>query len=280
MNANGLVAAASMTSHTEIPSRSHISASSLARAMLTARKVFSWILASLGDHRARDGHDGLDDLAEQQLGAAQALVGDARDDLWRVAHRPLAAARVDALGGVAEEELLADGAPAAREDRQHDLLRRAGVRRRLQDDERPVVAQVPRGRLGRGDDEREVGRARLGQRRGDADRDRVQVGQRRVVGRRGEAARDRRVALRGHVDQVRAALAHGLHALVAEIDPGAPGSPARRTRAPAEAPRSRARSRRCALRAWRSARRRSTELWRHRSRSREASRGSRRSRAR
>jgi hypothetical protein len=40
-----LVAAASMTSQAEIPSRSHISASSLASAMLTARKVFSWSFA-------------------------------------------------------------------------------------------------------------------------------------------------------------------------------------------------------------------------------------------
>ena len=45
MNANGLVAAASMTSQAEMPSRSHISASSFASAMLTARNVFSWIFA-------------------------------------------------------------------------------------------------------------------------------------------------------------------------------------------------------------------------------------------
>jgi hypothetical protein len=41
MNPKGLVAAASITSQTEIPSRSHINASSLASAMLTERNVFS-----------------------------------------------------------------------------------------------------------------------------------------------------------------------------------------------------------------------------------------------
>src|SRR6185295_10580202 len=41
MKPNGLVFAASTTSHTSIPIRSHISASSFTRPMLTARNVFS-----------------------------------------------------------------------------------------------------------------------------------------------------------------------------------------------------------------------------------------------
>src|SRR3989337_3620066 len=41
MNPKGLVLAASMTSHTSRPRRSHISTISLTMAMLTARKVFS-----------------------------------------------------------------------------------------------------------------------------------------------------------------------------------------------------------------------------------------------
>ncbi len=41
MNPNGFVAAASTTSHTLRPSRSHIIASSFTRPMLTARNVFS-----------------------------------------------------------------------------------------------------------------------------------------------------------------------------------------------------------------------------------------------
>ena len=41
MNPNGLVAAASMTSQTLMPMRSHMSAISLTRPMLIMRKVFS-----------------------------------------------------------------------------------------------------------------------------------------------------------------------------------------------------------------------------------------------
>ena len=41
MKPNGLVAAASITSHTSTPRRSHMSATSLTRPMFTLRKVFS-----------------------------------------------------------------------------------------------------------------------------------------------------------------------------------------------------------------------------------------------
>ena len=41
MKPNGLVAAASITSHTSMPIRSHSTASSLTSAMLTERKMFS-----------------------------------------------------------------------------------------------------------------------------------------------------------------------------------------------------------------------------------------------
>ena len=52
MNPNGLVAAASMISQTDSPRRRHMMASSLARAMLTLRKMFSkslTISAACGD---------------------------------------------------------------------------------------------------------------------------------------------------------------------------------------------------------------------------------------
>ena len=45
MNPNGLVAAASMTSQVSMPCSAHSTASSLTRAMLTMRKVFSSSLA-------------------------------------------------------------------------------------------------------------------------------------------------------------------------------------------------------------------------------------------
>ena len=46
MKPNGLVAAASITPHTSIPSFSQACASSLARAMLIIRKVFSYTYTS------------------------------------------------------------------------------------------------------------------------------------------------------------------------------------------------------------------------------------------
>ena len=46
MNPNGLVAAASITSHTFSPMRSHSSASSFTSAILTERKTFSNSLVS------------------------------------------------------------------------------------------------------------------------------------------------------------------------------------------------------------------------------------------
>ena len=49
MNPNGLVAAASTTSQTSMPSRSQSWESSLTRAMLTERKMFSRSLASSAD---------------------------------------------------------------------------------------------------------------------------------------------------------------------------------------------------------------------------------------
>src|SRR3712207_8224084 len=51
-------------------------------------------------------------------------------------------ARVDALRRVAEEDVAAHPVPGPLEDRQDDLLRRAGVGRGLQDHELPVAAQV------------------------------------------------------------------------------------------------------------------------------------------
>ena len=63
-------------------------------------------LRRLGHHRARDRHDGLHDRLVEQLRAAQALVGDAADELRRRVHVPLLVAGVDALGRVAEEEVL------------------------------------------------------------------------------------------------------------------------------------------------------------------------------
>ena len=102
-----------MTSQALMPSRSHISASSLASAMLTARKVFSCSLAVSATVVLEHRHDVVDDrLVEQLRCARRHSVGDAGDELRRVAQVPRLVAGVDALGRVAEEEVLADDAAA------------------------------------------------------------------------------------------------------------------------------------------------------------------------
>ena len=63
MNPNGLVAAASMTSQMSIPRRSQSIASSLTRAMLTERKMFSSSFVSSAGLGTGDAHDLVADLA-------------------------------------------------------------------------------------------------------------------------------------------------------------------------------------------------------------------------
>jgi hypothetical protein len=159
----------------------------------------------------------LDDRLVERRGAPQALLGDAGDELGRRADVVVGVARVDALGRVAQEEVAADLPAGLGEDREHDLLRGAGICRRLQHDQHPRV-QMPRHGLGRRHDVGHVGRARLGQRRGYADRQRVEVRDRREVRRGGQSLADRLVALRRHVDQVALSRAHGGDALLAHVD--------------------------------------------------------------
>jgi hypothetical protein len=174
-------------------------------------------LRGLGDHRSADRNHRLDELTEQELGAPQALIGHARDQLRRVAEAVGGVTGIDPLRRVAEKDVLSHHLPGALEDRQHDLLGRARVGCRLQHDE-VIGAQVLGHGLGRGDDMGDVGRAGLRQRCGDANRHRVEVGDRRVVSGRPQAPIEVVVALRGHVDQVRAALAHRLDPGFVEVD--------------------------------------------------------------
>ena len=176
-------------------------------------------LGGLRDHRARHRDHLVHGLAVEQLGAAQALLGDAGHELGGVADRVLLVARVHPLGRVAEEEVLADLLAAALQDRQHDLLGGAGVRRGLEHDElaRP---QVGRHRLGRRHDVGDVRRARLRQRRGHADRDRVELADHPVVRGGGEAAVEVVEALGRDVHQVRALLADRAHSLLVDVDAG------------------------------------------------------------
>jgi hypothetical protein len=174
-------------------------------------------LRGLGDHWAAYRNHRLDELAEEELGAPQTLIGHARDQLRRVAEAVGAVTGIDPLGRVAEKDVLSDHLPGALEDGQHDLLGGARVGCRLQHDEL-IGAQVLGHGLGRGDDVGDVGRAGLRQRCGDADRHRVEVGDRRVVTGGPQAPIEVGVALRGHVDQIRTTLAHRLDPGFVEVD--------------------------------------------------------------
>src|SRR5690606_1218898 len=108
--------------------------------------------------------------------------------LRHVARVPGLVARIDALGREGQEEIAAGHESLFFEQRPHDFVGRARVRRRLEDDElaRP---QVLCDRLHGRDDERKIGIARLPQRRRHADVDGVEHGDRRRVGRRRQPAR-------------------------------------------------------------------------------------------
>ena len=112
---------------------------------------------------------------------------DAAHHLRRVDRRPVLATRIDALGREAEEEVLARLEVAVFERGQDDLRRRAGVRRALEDDDHAGVDELG-DLLRRGDDVRDVGVARLPERRRDADRDAVAAGEEAEVGRRRDEA--------------------------------------------------------------------------------------------
>ena len=135
MNPNGFVAAASMTSQTSRPIRSHSSASWLTKAMLTLRKTFSSSLAS----SAASGERQLDDLVVDVPRAGRAARrrgrrGRRADQARDVARGAGRVARVDPLGREGEVEV-APGAQAAALER---LAERAGrgarEGRRLEDD--------------------------------------------------------------------------------------------------------------------------------------------------
>ena len=105
---NGLVAAASITSHTSTPRRSHMIASSLTRPMLIMRKVFSSSFAISAASAEETVTTVLIAPSYQAVATSTAGFGDAAHHLGRVDRGPVFAARVHALGGEAEEPVLAD----------------------------------------------------------------------------------------------------------------------------------------------------------------------------
>ena len=159
--------------------------------MLTERNDVLEQLRELGGLGRGDGHDLVADLLVDGDGALQAGGRDAADDLRGPGDRVVAAARVDPLRGIGEEEALADLETAALERRQQLLAGGPRIGGRLEHDEL-AFAEDPGDRLGRAAD---VGHVRLplgDQRRRDADQDRVAVPEHGRVGRGGEAVPEAR----------------------------------------------------------------------------------------
>jgi hypothetical protein len=144
-------------------------------------------LGELGLLAARHRNGPLHHAVVEALYGGERAGVDAGDDLGGVDERPGRVARVDALRAVADAEVAAGGEPGALlEDRDDQLLGRAGVRRRLEDD-RGAGAQVAgeraRGRL----DEGQV-RVALAQWRRHGDHGDVEAGAGAGLGRRPVAA--------------------------------------------------------------------------------------------
>ena len=200
MKPNGLVAAASITSQTSRPSRSHMIATSLTRPMLTLRNVFSssFTISAVCGGRHRD-HACRWPCRRGRAPACVQAGRDAADDLGRVAGVELRVARVDALGREREEEVSPTLSPRSSSSGQDQLLGGAGIGGALEDDELPRP-QALGDRLRGGQTMCEVGVLGLAERRRHADDHRVarRAGSSKSVVARELPARDeRRQPLRG-----------------------------------------------------------------------------------
>ena len=173
MKPNGLVAAASTTSQTLMPSRSHISASSFTRPMFTARNVFSSSFTISATCGRADLDDRVDRRRVERLGERRARRRRAADDLRHVARREVRVARIDALGRERQEEIASGHQAALLENRPDDFVRSTRIGGRFEDDELPGM-QVLGNHLDGRDDVGEVRVLGLPERRRHADVDRVE----------------------------------------------------------------------------------------------------------
>ena len=140
MKPNGLVLAASITSQTSMSILWHISAISFTRPMFTARNVFSSSFTISATRVELTGTTRRDDRRVERARRLGARRPDAADDLRDVPRRELRVARIDALGREREEEIDVGLQPVGLEHRLHDLVGRARIGRRLEDDQLPGAA--------------------------------------------------------------------------------------------------------------------------------------------
>ena len=108
MKPNGLVAAASITSQTLIPMRSHIIAISFARPMLIIRKVFSSSLTISATCVELHRHHALQRLRIKSSPHLRAAGVNSAHHFRNIGGLELRIARIDALRGKAQEKIRAD----------------------------------------------------------------------------------------------------------------------------------------------------------------------------
>ena len=188
MKPNGFVEAASSTSQTSIPIRSNTILSSLTSAMFTARKMFSTSLVASACARCRP--------APSSRWPGRRRPGQGRRSSRPRRRRPWGSwrSRTSRCPGPPARERRRGRSPRRTcrpvllEDSAHELVRRARIRRRLEDDE--LAAPQARADLARrADDVAHVGLALRRQRRRNADEDHVRLAEPGEIGRRAEAAR-------------------------------------------------------------------------------------------
>ena len=188
MKPNGLVLAASMTSHTSMSILWHISASSFTMPMFTARNVFSSSFTISATRVELTLITRLDDRAVEQRRRFRARRADAADDLRNVPRRVGLVARIDPLGRKREEEVDVGLQALGFEHRLHDFVGRARIRRRLEDDQLAGLERLD-DRFDGLDDVRQIRILRLPERRRHADVDDVHAGQIAHAGSSRAAAR-------------------------------------------------------------------------------------------
>ena len=166
------MAAASTTSQTSMPMRSHSIAISLTSAMLTERKMFSSSFVSSATSGVETGTTASQTVRYSALARSRQRGVSPPTTFGRRADRVVGAAGVDPLGREREVEGRAGLQAGLLEQRRQAVARRARVGRRLEHDELALL-QHARERGAGGDQRLQVGLAVLVERRRHGDDDRV-----------------------------------------------------------------------------------------------------------
>ena len=178
-------------------------------------------LDHLGNARRTDRHDRVDGRTVERTGELDARRREPADNFRNVVRLKRRVARIDALRGEGEKEILAGLQSRRLEYRLNNFVRRPRIRRRLEADEQAGM-QMLRNRLHCGDDVGHVGVLRLAKRCRDADIDGVELFDDTKVRRRIQLARlvQRLDVGCGDIRNIRTAFLDGCYFARVQIDAG------------------------------------------------------------